>query len=386
MLSWAYLVLGLLGGAAASLQIIPGATWTAKGSNAHIQAHGGSITKVGDTYYLIGENKLNGSAFQSIRCYTSKDLVQWTFSNNLLTLASSGDLGPNRVVERPKVIQNSSGQWVMWMHIDSSSYGEAKVGVATSSSICGTYQYIRSFQPLGRQSRDMGLFKDTDGSGYLLTEDRQSGLRIIKLTSDFKDVAQDTYLFPSHYEAPAMIKVNGRYFMFASLLTGWDTNDNKFTTSTSLTSGWSSWANFAPSGERTYDSQTTAILQVGSNYMYMGDRWFSGNLMRSSYIWLPLTISGSSASISWYVNWIIDPNTGAARAGPSENSYEGENATLSGGAAKVSCSGCSGSSAVGYIGATSGSGGSIRWSSVSSSTSTTTTLRFKHEVCNNPYR
>lgn len=73
-----------------------------------------------------------------------------------------------------KVIQNSSGQWVMWMHIDSSNYGEAKVGIATSSSICGSYKYVRSFQPLGRQSRDMGLFKDDDGSGYLLTEDVSS--------------------------------------------------------------------------------------------------------------------------------------------------------------------------------------------------------------------
>lgn len=42
----------LLTAVEATLQIVPGATWTAKGSNAHIQAHGGSITKVGDTYYL----------------------------------------------------------------------------------------------------------------------------------------------------------------------------------------------------------------------------------------------------------------------------------------------------------------------------------------------
>ena len=59
----------------------------------------------------------------------------------------------------------------MWMHIDSSNYGEAKVGVATSGSICGSYSYRGSFQPLGYQSRDMGLFQDTDGSAYLLTED-----------------------------------------------------------------------------------------------------------------------------------------------------------------------------------------------------------------------
>lgn len=62
--------------------------------------------------------------------------------------------------------------FLRWMHIDSSNYGEAKVGVATGSGgICDPYNYVRSFQPLGFQSRDMGLFKDTDGSGYLLSED-----------------------------------------------------------------------------------------------------------------------------------------------------------------------------------------------------------------------
>lgn len=36
-----------------------------------------------------------------------------------------------------------------------------------------TDEYVSrgSLQPLGYQSRDMGLYKDDDGTGYLLTED-----------------------------------------------------------------------------------------------------------------------------------------------------------------------------------------------------------------------
>lgn len=72
-----------------------------------------------------------------------KDLVQWTFENELLTRQDSGDLGPDRVVERPKVIYNEeTSTYVLWLHIDDSSYGEAKTGVATSSSVCGTYSYL----------------------------------------------------------------------------------------------------------------------------------------------------------------------------------------------------------------------------------------------------
>ena len=89
-----------------------------------------------------------------------------------MSQTSSGDLGPNRVVERPKVIYNkSTKKYVLWMHIDSSSYGEAKAGVATSDSVCGKYTYIGASKPLGFQSRDMGLFVDDDEKAYLLTED-----------------------------------------------------------------------------------------------------------------------------------------------------------------------------------------------------------------------
>lgn len=155
--------------------------------------------------------------------------------------------------------------------------------------------------------------------------------------------------------------------------------DNKYTTATSLSGPWSSWANFAPSGSDTWNSQTNFILPVGNSFIYMGDRWVSSNLMASTYVWLPLTISGTTASLPTnYVNWIINPSTGAVSAGPSETTYEGESATLTGGAKAVSCSGCSGSSAAGYIGGS--SGGVATFSSVSSTVATTTTIRVKSEV------
>ena len=52
------------------------------------------------------------------------------------------------------------------------------MGVATSPTVCGHYTYRGSFRPLGFQSRDIGLFQDEDGTAYLLSEDREHGLRI----------------------------------------------------------------------------------------------------------------------------------------------------------------------------------------------------------------
>jgi sucrose-6-phosphate hydrolase SacC (GH32 family) len=123
----------------------------------------------------VGEDKTDGSAFQNINCYSSNNLVEWKYEGALLTRQGSGDLGPSRVIERPKVIYNkSTKQYVLWMHIDSSDYGDAKIGVATGSTVCGQFSYKGSFRPLGFESRDSGVFVDDDEKGYLLTEDVSS--------------------------------------------------------------------------------------------------------------------------------------------------------------------------------------------------------------------
>lgn len=262
------------------------------------------------------------------------------------------------------------------MHIDSSNYGEAKIGVATGDSVCGKYTYLRSEQPLGHQSRDSGVYVDDDDKAYLLTEDRQNGLRINSLSDDYLNVVENVYTWAEKYESPAVIKKNGVYFMFASQLTGWNPNDNYYSTSTSLAGPWSAWKKFADSGSNTYASQTTFVLPVGNNFMYLGDRWVSGNLMRSTYVWLPLTIDGTTASMKNMVNWVLDPSTGSMTAGPTENQYEGEAATLSDGARSISCSGCSGTNAAGYIGGS--TNGAVVFSDVQSSAATRTTIRIKH--------
>lgn len=103
----------------------------------HIQAHGAGVFEEDGTYYLIGEDHTDGSAFLNINCYSSTDLVQWKYVGALLSrTTAAGDLGPDRVVERPKVIYNSStGKYVLYMHIDDSSYAEAKVSLVSFVSI-----------------------------------------------------------------------------------------------------------------------------------------------------------------------------------------------------------------------------------------------------------
>ncbi|PLB53953.1 glycosyl hydrolase family 43 protein [Aspergillus steynii IBT 23096] len=343
----------------ASLDIVSGATWTAAGTDQHIQAHGAGIIEVDGTYYLIGENKLDGTYFQSVNCYSSKDLIEWEFVNELLSVQESGDLGPQRIVERPKVIYNDdTEQYVMWMHIDSSDYGDAKAGVATGSSVCGDYTYINSTRPLGYVSRDLGLFKDTDGTAYLLTEDRDNGLRIDLLSADYLTVESPVHLFET-YESPAIYKSGDTYFMFGSQLTGWDANDNRYTTATNLSGPWSEWTNFAPEGSKTFTSQSTYILEKDGVVIYMGDRWVPGNLASSTYVWLPLTISGTKATLNDASAWKFTDGSWETAEPVTTLPAVSDDTTLGGSARTVT------DERVGYLGGP--DNGTLTFSSVSAS-------------------
>src|SRR5258708_20000600 len=133
----------------------------------------------------------------------------------------------------------------MYMHIDNSGYSERKAGVATSSSVCGSYTYRGSFKPLGHDSLDDNLFLD-GSTGYFMSEDRtDKRLQIYRLSSDFLSVSA-LVATVNQYEAPAMVKIGGTYYLFGSHLTRWAHNDNQYTTAPSINSPSRSSRNLTP--------------------------------------------------------------------------------------------------------------------------------------------
>jgi len=113
---------------------------------------------VDDTWYWFGEDrsKDNDHEHRYVACYSTKDLVNWTFRNRVMKQADPENLGPGWVLERPKVFHNkTTGKFVMYMHLDDRSYKLARVAVAVCDTVDGDYKYVKSFRPLGEQSRDM---------------------------------------------------------------------------------------------------------------------------------------------------------------------------------------------------------------------------------------
>ena len=223
-------------GCATPPTITPGEIWP-DNRGQHVQAHGGGITKVGQTYYWFGEDRTRGldPARRYVACYASTDLAQWTFRNQVLKLANPENFGRDWVLERPKVFYNAkTKKFVMYMHIDGSPPGQcggynlARVGVAVCDNVDGDYQYLNSFRPLGHESRDIGQFIDDDDTAYLIFEDRPHGFHIASLSDDYLTVVKDVCLIPEHLEGGAIVHYDGLYYVLGSKLTGWSANPNQY--------------------------------------------------------------------------------------------------------------------------------------------------------------
>ena len=266
----------------------PGKVWVDNNGNA-IQAHGGGILydEKTKTYYWYGEHKgyenvptgaETGNPGIGIGCYSSKDLLNWTYEGVALPVFNNPQLvdgtttddnvpmyvseesdtyknsplpefegtasnhnglmkSPysslsalnsdeyidelnaryendnltfeekqqmyrefnwNRVVERPKVIYNDkTGKYVMWWHQDGPRmglYSVASAGIAISDSPTGPFKYLctRRVTMTGVLTtgngdgmlRDMTLFKDDDGTAYVVYSSEENATTIIHKLND----------------------------------------------------------------------------------------------------------------------------------------------------------------------------------------------------------
>lgn len=288
-----------------------------------VNAHGACIVRDGGKYYLFGEYKSDTSnAFPGFSCYSSTDLVNWTFERIALPMQKSGIMGPNRVGERVKVMKcPSTGEYVMLMHSDDLGYKDPFIAYATSPTINGEYTFRGPLLYQGKPIKrwDMGTFQDSDGTGYLLIH---HGM-IFRLSNDYKSAEELLPHIDGMGESPAMFKKNGIYFMLTSNLTSWEKNDNFYLTALSIRGPWKKQGCFCPEGTLTYTSQTTFVYPLieGTDTipMFMGDRWsYPHQASAATYVWMPMTVNGTKLSIpdywqSWDIKTLrpVDPLAGS---------------------------------------------------------------------------
>ena len=286
-----------------------------------IQAHGGGVLRYADQFFWFGEDRSQEKdpAKRYVSCYASRDLVHWNYSGDALQLSDPEHLGANWVLERPKVYYNvRTKRFVMYFHLDNSSYKVARVGIAVSRKVNGPYTFLRSFRPLNQESRDIGQFVDDDGHAYLIFESRPTkGFYIAKLTDDYLGVKEETSFVPAPLEGGALVHLGDWYYVIGSHMTGWRPNPDVYAVSHSIRGPWSAFANMAPPEKNTYGSQPTMLLKVKglrkTSVIYMGDIWKPQELWGSRYLWMPLDIGNGKLALPMPQPWSIDVSMGITR-------------------------------------------------------------------------
>lgn len=298
--------------------INPGEVWP-DNRGEHIQAHGGGIIKIKNTYYWYGEERRRGldSNKRYVSCYASKDLTNWTFKGDVVQMTDPENLGQRWVLERPKVFYSKkSRQYVMYFHLDNATYKFARVGIAVSDRPDGNFKYLKSFRPLEHESRDIGQFIDDDGTPYLVFEDRPLGFHIVRLSEDCLSIDREMCLIAEHMEGGAIVHYNGLYYAIGSALTGWKPNPNRYATAKTLKGPWSEFKDIAPKEKNTYGSQSTLLLKVSgkkdTTVLFLGDIWKPKEQWNSRYLWMPVQIGDGKLWLPEPAPFKIDVKNGTA--------------------------------------------------------------------------
>ena len=304
-----------------------------------VNAHGGGIIKVGDTFYMHGMSFLSTTTdnnFVGFSMYSSRDLATWKNEGLVLPRQASGELGPNRKGERPHIIRcPSTGEFVLYAHAASEDYQTDKeIVYATSPTVNGQYAYKG---PLKNASgtlivhSDMSAYADDTGA-YVLTE----SAHVFTLASDCHSWVSDKSFSAVNgdsggSESPTVFKAGSTYYWIGSYKTGWRANNNFYSTAPAMTGPWTYQGFLAPvtdpadniSPERTWLSQSTWVQPVtgcnGTVYLYWGDHWDGTESTTApgrhnylaTHVFQPLVFSGTKISLPTYkTTWKIDVGAG----------------------------------------------------------------------------
>ena len=160
----------------------------------------------------------------------------------------------------------------------------------------------------GQMARDMTLYVDDDGKAYhIFSSEDNLTMHIAELTNDYlHHTGRYTRVAPGgQNEAPAIFKKDGTYWMITSGCTGWEPNEARMFSAPSIWGPWTQHPNpcRGPKQEITFGGQSTFILPVGNQFIFMADIWRPRHPSDARYIWLPIEFEDGKPVIRWRSGW-----------------------------------------------------------------------------------
>lgn len=338
----------------------PGKIWLDTDGE-RIQAHGGSLMVVNDTFYWYGENKektngKNGIWHWGVRCYSSQDLYNWKNEGIIIPPEPNdpkSSLHPSKGMDRPHIIYNKkTKKYVCWIKIMSGEEVGAfsTVTVLTADHILGPYTKIREgFRPLGMNAGDFDLaVSSEDGKAYYYFERSHTETICADLDEDYTGL---TGYYSTHFphsgppytrEATAHFMRKGKHYLVTSGTTGYLPNPSEIAIADTWHGPYTVLGNPHPNDESqtSYHSQITSVFKVPGKkdlYIALADRWLPDamdikyeeykrafeawfrpeeypdyqdeiempieNTAIADYVWLPFRFDGEKGYLEWMDEW-----------------------------------------------------------------------------------
>ncbi len=262
--------------------------------------------------------------------YESEDLLNWKYEGVILEVSHDPEselYAPLRF-ERPKIIYNDkTGKFVLWCHYvkypgnHGRGTGDADIGLAICDTVNGKYTWLGYSRPIDEYGwvRDMTVYKDFDGSAYLIYDRHISVpnvgddrcLYVVKLSDDYLSFT-DTYKrieSAAWREAPVILFKDGYYYIVTSGLTGWETNQAKAFRTKHLLDEWEDLGDPCVDDftHTTFNTQGTNAFYINGTdkQIIMLERHNTKNFLECSYVWLIPKLENGTVKIEYLKDWKI---------------------------------------------------------------------------------
>jgi hypothetical protein len=299
-----------------------------------IFSQGGGVIQVGDTWYWYGAKysgavtyynnptqKVDGTGFQAVTCYSSKDLANWKFEGDVFTgrFGWFGRLGVvyHAATKKYVLIAQESANRVLFASADSPTGKFTQHSIQTPPGVANG------------GTGDQTVFQDDDGKAYIICSSKsgRSNWYVIPLReSDFLAMEPSVRIGGGvGREGNCMFKYRGRYYFVSSLLYGWNTSPAYYISATNILGPYGA-EKIMTNSEKDYChvTQTGFFITVkgtqDTTVIFAGDRWagFAGNGIGFNQ-WTPVSFDGSDAVFNSLSQWSIDAVKGTWKVGLGNN-------------------------------------------------------------------
>lgn len=284
----------------------------------------GAHYKEAETYRTDPSVTQKNNLFESVTCYSSTDLVNWTFEADVLNQKTAFDSGRRTWVGRLGVAYvRELNQYAMFVQHGS------QVLITVSALPTGPFtrhQRISMKDMIGTTNTgDQTVFTDEDnGKSYLIYSYGSGRNKIYVSEIGVKDgkvnLLDCTKVFQGESrEGNCLFKYKGRYYMCASNIYGWDASFAYYLVADDIRGPYTPANDMQVmngcADDYAHVTQTGFFVTVRGTgqetVVYCGDRWanFAGNGLGYNQ-WCPLSFDGATPYFNSLHSWNLNAATG----------------------------------------------------------------------------